>query len=330
MPKVSIIIPVYNVNNYVGDCITSCLNQSFNDIEVIIVDDGSNDGSSETIDTFRYDNRVEIIHKSNEGVVAARNDGLKIAKSEYVFFVDGDDNLPENAIEKLYTCLELHPDADFVLGDVMLTDSNNKPISSTITQSTDIIQGEENIFVSIMQTQFKSLCAKLIKKELFNNIRFMPEGLKVGEDLVIFFQLALSAKTSVHTDCIVYNYVQHNNSVINDKRQHKSKNDNLIEMILYFDKILHSYKANINEDGNILLKRQIIFGISRYIFVENGAGKYKKLIKEYLSKYYFEDVKVKKLMKEYSKAFATLLYITKFSPRMWAYIYKLALKLHKK
>lgn len=330
MPKVSIIIPVYNVNNYVGDCITSCLNQSFNDIEVIIVDDGSNDGSSETIDTFRYDNRVEIIHKSNEGVVAARNDGLKIAKSEYVFFVDGDDNLPENAIEKLYTCLELHPDADFVLGDVMLTDSDNRPIRSAITQGNGIVKGEDNIFVSVMQTQFKSLCAKLIKKELFNTIKYTPYGLRIGEDLVILFQLSLSAKISLHTDSIVYNYVQHNNSVINNKRYHKSKNDNLIEMILYFDKILNSYKANINEDGNTLLKKQIIFGISRYVFVENGAGKYKKLIKEYLSKYYFEDAKVKTLMREYSKAFATLLYITKFSPRMWAYIYKLALRLHKK
>ncbi len=328
MPKVSIIVPVYNVNNYVRDCITSCLNQSFKDIEIIIVDDGSNDGSSETIDTFRYDSRVEIIHKSNEGVVAARNDGLKIAKSEYVFFVDGDDNIPTNTIEKLYACIEQYPNADFVLGDIMLTDSNNKPISSTITQNTDIIQGEENIFVSIMQTQFKSLCAKLIKKELFNTIKYTPYGLRIGEDLVILFQLALSAKISVHINCIVYNYVQQCKSVSNDKKLYKSKSEDWLCMTMYFENILNDYKTHINIEGEKQLKKQIIFNISRYIFINNGAHKHSQYIKKLFLEYYIKDKQVQCLIYKYSKVYANMLFIIQISPRFWALTYKLALKLN--
>ncbi len=328
MPKVSIIIPVYNVNNYVGDCITSCLNQSFNDIEVIIVDDGSNDGSSETIDTFRYDNRVEIIHKSNEGVVAARNDGLKIAKSEYVFFVDGDDNLPENAIEKLYTCLELHPDADFVLGDVMLTDSDNRPIRSAITQGNGIVKGEDNIFVSVMQTQFKSLCAKLIKKELFNTIKYTPYGLRIGEDLVILFQLSLSAKISLHTDSIVYNYVQQCKSVSNDEKLYKAKSEDWIGMTIYFENILNYYSTHINIEGEKRLKKQIIFNISRYIFINNGTHKHRQYIKKLFYEYYIKDKQVQSLIYEYSTIYAKMLFIIQISPWLWALTYKLALKLN--
>ena len=91
-PQISIIVPVYNSEKYLGACIDSILSQSFRDIELILVDDGSRDSSSRICDDYaQKDGRVKVIHKANGGVSAARNDGLDIAKGEYITFIDSDD-----------------------------------------------------------------------------------------------------------------------------------------------------------------------------------------------------------------------------------------------
>ena len=92
MPLLSIIIPVYQAKKYLGKCIDSILNQSFLDFELILVDDGSNDGSERICDEYtRKDNRIKVIHQINQGVSGARNTGLKYASGEYIAFVDADD-----------------------------------------------------------------------------------------------------------------------------------------------------------------------------------------------------------------------------------------------
>ena len=100
---ISVIVPVYNSAVYLTECLDSLKNQNFKDVEFIIINDGSKDSSGEIIDNYaKNDSRFIAIHKNNEGVSAARNDGLKIAKGEFVFFCDSDDILAENALDKLY------------------------------------------------------------------------------------------------------------------------------------------------------------------------------------------------------------------------------------
>lgn len=118
MCRFSIIVPVYNVEKYIKDCVESLQNQTLKEIEIILVDDGSTDGSKMIIDEYAAtDGRIKVLHKINEGVSAARNDGLKLATGEYVIFCDSDDMMEYDACELLYKAGKLH-NADVVIGDV--------------------------------------------------------------------------------------------------------------------------------------------------------------------------------------------------------------------
>ena len=118
MPKISIIVPCYNVEKYLPQCLDSLTGQTLRDIEIIMVDDGSPDGSGAVCDLYAgKDPRVKVIHKTNGGVSAARNDGLAAATGEYVFFCDGDDWMPPDACELLWAEVE-QTGADVVFGDI--------------------------------------------------------------------------------------------------------------------------------------------------------------------------------------------------------------------
>ena len=118
MPKMSVIVPMYNVETYIRDCIDSIAAQTLADIEIILVDDGSPDESGRIADDYAsQDPRIRVYHKENGGVGAARNDGLKLASGEYVLFCDGDDFMEPYACETLYEAALAH-DADVAVGDV--------------------------------------------------------------------------------------------------------------------------------------------------------------------------------------------------------------------
>lgn len=118
MPQVSIIVPCYNVEKYLAECIESLQAQTLKDIEIILVDDGSPDNSGKICDAYAAkDSRIRVLHKPNQGVSAARNDGLKMATGEYVIFVDSDDYVPAEAYEKMYAKAK-ETNVDIVLADM--------------------------------------------------------------------------------------------------------------------------------------------------------------------------------------------------------------------
>ena len=101
--RLSVIIPAYNIDEYIGKCLDSILRQTYSNLEIIVIDDGSTDKTAEIIDQFALqDSRLTIIHKKNEGVSVARNTGIQIATGEYFFFFDGDDFMEPNTVEELY------------------------------------------------------------------------------------------------------------------------------------------------------------------------------------------------------------------------------------
>ena len=115
--KVSVIIPVYNVKQYLEQCLDSVLNQTFDDFEVICIDDSSTDGSGDMLDEYaRKDLRIKVVHQENTGVAVVRNRGLEMAKGEYIFYLDSDDYLADNALEELYIKAK-EQDADLCVCD---------------------------------------------------------------------------------------------------------------------------------------------------------------------------------------------------------------------
>ena len=119
MPEISVIVPVYNCEKYIGKCIESILNQTFKDLELILIDDGSADESGKICDEYKIqDKRVKVIHEKNSGVSIARNVGINVAKGKYIGFVDSDDYLAPDMYESLYENL-MKSHADVAICGIM-------------------------------------------------------------------------------------------------------------------------------------------------------------------------------------------------------------------
>lgn len=198
MPKISVIIPVYNVENYITHCLDSILNQSFKDFEIICVNDGSSDNSLEILQNYsKKDQRIIVIDKDNEGSGIARNAGLAIAKGEYVFFVDGDDWIEDEALNKMFEQAEKTGVDILIFGGLSYyegvgknggysCDKLPKKYLNRVFSSEDI---KKDIF------KFPSTAwTKLYKRNFLikNNIRF--QEIKVGQDQLPFFHSMIMAK----------------------------------------------------------------------------------------------------------------------------------------
>lgn len=198
MVKLSIIIPVYNVENYLSRCLESILNQTFNDFEIICVNDGSTDNSLAVLQKFKSnDERIIIIDKKNEGSGVARNVGLSIAKGDYVYFVDGDDWIEENSLDKIVLKAdELNTDI-LIFGG--LSYYNNKGKNGGYSADKLPKQYLNKVFSSkdIKKDIFKfpsTAWTKLYRREflLKNNIKF--QDIKVGQDQLPFFHSMIKAE----------------------------------------------------------------------------------------------------------------------------------------
>lgn len=207
MELVSVIVPVFQAERYIDMCVNSILSQTYQNIEVILVDDGSTDQSAKKCDEYcAIDSRVTVIHKKNRGVAAARNTGLLKSSGEFVMFVDSDDWIEADMIEKLLTIAKLE-NADVVECDfVQCKDgrSNRKPHDGNIY----ILENKEEIFfhsfVHGVPYLYKVCWGKLIRKELCKNASFPNRT--VAEDAAFCDQILMQCKRVVKTYNQYYNY----------------------------------------------------------------------------------------------------------------------------
>lgn len=191
MIKVSIIIPVYNVASYVEQCIGSCVGQTFGDIEIIVVNDGSTDSSPQLIERYAAkDERIVVINKTkNEGLIYARKSGIEIARGEYIVHLDGDDYISERAIELLYKEI-VAQDADMVMG-------NSCRVLEGRTQSVhqytvDPSLAGQDLLYELMHEAKWTVWDKIMRKSLYDEMAYC--NLTMGEDLFQMMQLLLKVR----------------------------------------------------------------------------------------------------------------------------------------
>ena len=210
---ISIIVPIYNVEKYLNKCIESIVNQTYENIEIILIDDGSNDNSGIICDEYaKKDNRIIVVHKGNGGVSSARNKGLKIAKGEWISFVDADDWIEQTFCQTLLNKVT-QEQADIALcGYNRITDNRIEKINANNQEV--FLNSNEYLVKSLNpQTGFGFCHMKLIKKEVLKSISF-NERIEVGEDALFNIQLSTYIKKAVFLKQPLYNYRINNQSVV--------------------------------------------------------------------------------------------------------------------
>lgn len=210
MCKVSVIIPVYNVAEYVERCVSSVINQTLKEIEIIIINDGSTDNTLDII-TSITDKRIKIINKRNNGVSSARNDGIAIAKGEYILFLDGDDWVETHGLKEMHD-IAVREDLDVLITNFFLDYEFGKCI---LTKMSNKISGDFVKDALLGNISFPSW-NKLFKKSLIveNYIRF-PEDVRLGEDLCFNMHAFLCTQKIKHIEDAYVHYFQRNTSASN-------------------------------------------------------------------------------------------------------------------
>ena len=213
---ISIIVPVYNIEKYLPQCMDSLFSQTASAFEVILVDDGSTDSSGVLCDQYaKQDSRVQVIHKENGGLSSARNAGLDAAKRAYILFLDGDDYLAPNAIQNLIKIATSNADFDFIQFHYAETDGSWQANPMQTANAWDCTEPHE-MFQYIYQYGgvAASACTKLYRASLFKKLRF-KEGI-THEDEELVTRLIPQCHCVIYTDLVLYGYVMRGGSIIHD------------------------------------------------------------------------------------------------------------------
>lgn len=191
---ISVIVPIYNSIRYLNECVESILNQSFRDFELLLIDDGSSDGSGELCDALsKSDSRIRVFHQPNGGVTSARRMGVEKSQGEWVVFVDSDDTIPVDSLSNLYDGLAFHDDTDMVVGR-----SRDMPM-----EKYSMLSLEQWRKYCIAREEFMpGPWCRLIRKSLFNERTLeIPREIVKGEDMLMNIRLAFD----MHRDLVVVN-----------------------------------------------------------------------------------------------------------------------------
>lgn len=207
---ISIIVPIYNVEKYLKPCVESILNSTYQDFELILVDDGSTDNSGSICDRFAEQNScVRVIHQPNDGVSSARNSGMKAATGEYIMFIDGDDIIHSRMIEVLYTAINTG-DYDFSMvyaKDLPDSEHDSNLLVEEIDDAKSIILSQKDYFEKLFTTslQYHLVCNKLYKSSLISGLAFNKTG---AEDLEWNNRMCLRMNQAILIEAELYNYIQ--------------------------------------------------------------------------------------------------------------------------
>lgn len=241
--KVSVIVPVYNVEKYLARCVNSLLGQTLHDIEIILVDDGSPDRCPLMCDAYaEEDKRIKVIHKENGGLGYARNSGIDAATGEYVAFLDSDDYVDKDTYEWLYG-QAMKTDADGIFYDYETFDGNGKVLGHHSGRDVVLYETQESVkqlmldMIGTLPHERKdrnvqmSSCTAFYKRSVVEdyNVRFLSEREYISEDLLFNMDFLVHASNVVRTDCSFYHYYMNTASLT-----HKVRMDRIERNVLFY------------------------------------------------------------------------------------------------
>ncbi len=210
---VSIVVPVYNVSKYIDECVASLVNQSYHNIEILLVNDGSKDNSGELCDAWaERDSRVRVIHKQNGGAASARNAAIDLLNGQFVCFLDGDDTVEPNHIELLIDAVEEY-NADAAAGGFYYWTPNEKK-ENYITEIDRIYSRDDFMLLFLKDWTCALTTNKIFSRDIIGDIRY-DEGHKVDDEFFTYQVCMNCQRIAVITPCL-YNYRMRSSSVMQD------------------------------------------------------------------------------------------------------------------
>ena len=255
MPKVSIIVPVYNTQKYIEKCLNSLLNQTFKDVEIILVNDGSKDNSETIIKKYieNFADKIKYISKENEGLSKARNDGAKLATGEYIMFVDSDDYIANDLIENLKQYMDRK--IDLIKYKLLTVDENDIEINKVDGPVFEEVKGEKAF--EILRTtdlMLEVACVYLYRREFWNKHKFEFTPKLYHEDFGLIPLVLVQANSVVSTKNYGYYYLQTNNSITRNTDYTKSiKRAN--DVLIHYDNMIGVLKkSNLTKKTEEILK----------------------------------------------------------------------------
>lgn len=276
MKKVSVIVPVYNAIEFFPKCLNSICNQTYRELEIICVDDGSTDGAGQVADEFaQKDFRIKVIHKANGGESSARNAGLKIASGEYIAFCDCDDWLDEEMYKTLVQTMESE-ETDMVasswyreINTLQQEIKNQLPVSESTFGRNDLLR---YLYMRDSYRGFAYMWNKLYRREILydkrGNMIFFDETLRLGGDVLYLAEIALNAKRVKYIDRAFYHYCQREKSGCHTKDVNK-----LRDWIKAYEKVIKKFEDEKIEDEIVeYVKRFLAYHSSNAAEIAIGQG----------------------------------------------------------
>ena len=275
--KFSLIIPAYNVEKYIKKCLDSVLNQTYNNYEIIIINDGSTDNTSKILESYKSNKKIKIINQENKGLSNARNTGVSNAKGDYILFIDSDDFIEKELLEILNKTIK---DEDLVRFQIKILDETNKIIKEYKEETFNNLNGIEAFNKLSKYNLVELAVCYAYKKDTFlkNNYKF--EEKTYHEDFGLIPYIIISSKKVTSINYIGYNYLKRKNSIMNNtdyEKEIKKSND-----VLKHYKNLIKWSQNI--EGDLTIYKSFIANsviLKSLNLKEKDYKNYIKKLKEY-------------------------------------------------
>ncbi len=281
---ISVIVPVYCVEKYLDRCIKSILSQTYRNLEIILVDDGSPDDCGKICDRYAgLDHRITVIHQINSGSSGARNAGLGIAHGEYICFVDSDDEIDSQMIETLYRAISCKND-DLALCGHQQVKGNIAPRAFQSDSARIRYMTSDELWQEVFSRMNNAVWNKLYRRDLIGNIRF-PAGVIHGEDLIFNLKYLIGCESAVLIDAPLYHYYTRHGSVTNSVF-----NENRFDEVITKDmamEIIQKYHPALFEDARAYCFRarmnviRAVYCAGREKEFSINIREYKKYVKKY-------------------------------------------------